>query len=64
LTRTIAIFKERYQIQASQTYAYIASSGVPSAANQKFQKLQEEFKKKRIGVELKKQTNHYKRYVD
>jgi hypothetical protein len=63
LIRTITIFKAKYQIQASQTYAYIASSSVPSAANQKFQRLQEEFIKKKIGVELKKQTNHYQRYV-
>lgn len=63
LISTIQIFRQKYDIQADKTFAYIVSSGLPRAANQKFQKLQENFIKNKMGVELKKQTSHYQRYV-
>ena len=56
---TIFIFREKYNVTKDKTYGYIASSGVPKA-DLKFQKLQTKFIKEKIGVELKKQTNHYK----
>ncbi len=60
---TILYFRKEYAVKPEQTYAYIASTGLPRAANQKFQKLQENFIKEKIGVELKKQTNHYQHYI-
>ena len=63
LVSTILIFRRKYGISAEKTFAYIVSSGLPRAANQKFQKLQENFIKSKMGVELKKQTNHFQLYV-
>lgn len=57
ITTTIKYFKEKYNITSEKTYAFIASSGVPKA-DLKFNKLIEDFKKKKIGVSIKKQTNH------
>jgi hypothetical protein len=58
ITTTIKHFQQKYGVNQNNTYAYIASSGVPKQ-NLKFQKLQENFLKQKLGKELKKQTNHY-----
>ena len=50
LKTTISYFKKNYKVKGNQIYAYIASSSVPKAANLKFQKLQTEFRKRRIGL--------------
>jgi hypothetical protein len=63
IIETIIYFRNNFNIKKEQIFAYIASSGLPRSANQKFQKLQENFIKNKYGVELKKQTNYYKHFV-
>ena len=60
IVSTITYFKTHYKITHDKTYAFIASSSAPRAADQRFLRLKEEFKKKKIGVEINRQTNHYK----
>jgi len=63
LISTIKYFKKEYHLESKNTYAFVVSSGLPASANLKFLKLVERFKKEKIGIELKKQTNHYKHIV-
>lgn len=64
LTETIVYFRKKYGVPCENTYAFVVSSGLPRAANQRFQRLQEKFLKDQVGVTLAKQTNLFRYRVE
>ncbi len=63
LRTTISYFNKKYKIESKKIYAYIASSRLPRNADLHFRKLQNKFKKDKIGIELKRQSTHYKHSI-
>lgn len=62
IRESIVHFRREYGISCKKTRAFVVSGGLPRAANQRFQRLQEEFVRDKMGVSLNKQTNvgHYR----